>query len=135
VERQWELLNELNTIDAKFVLEQIRTKRAGYKYQDEKKGWFDSSQFVSVADIVELLKESNHICFYCHQSVHLLYDVVRESSQWTLDRLNNLNGHNRNNVVIACLACNLKRRTMYHKRFKQSCDINCHSIIKHEETL
>jgi 5-methylcytosine-specific restriction endonuclease McrA len=135
LERQWELLEDEyeHTIDAKFVHEQIRSKRGGYKYQDVKKGWYSPADFVTIRDIVALLKESRHMCFYCRQPVYLLYDYVREQSQWTLDRLNNNYGHNRENVVIACLACNLHRRTTYHKRFKQSCDIGIHGIVKIEK--
>ena len=40
----------------------------------------------------------------------LLYDIVREAKQWTLDRINNDIGHNIDNVLISCLECNLKRR-------------------------
>jgi RNase P subunit RPR2 len=31
-------------------------------------------------------------------------------NQWTLERMDNNKGHNNDNVVIACLDCNLKRR-------------------------
>ena len=30
--------------------------------------------------------------------------------QWSLDRIDNNIGHNRGNLVVACLECNLKRR-------------------------
>ena len=36
--------------------------------------------------------------------------MVREPFQWTLDRIDNDDNHNKDNVVIACLDCNLKRR-------------------------
>ena len=42
--------------------------------------------------------------------MYLLYEFVREMKQWSLDRINNDIGHNKNNLVIACLECNLKRR-------------------------
>ena len=38
------------------------------------------------------------------------YSDVREKLQWTLDRIDNKQGHNSDNVLIACLACNLKRK-------------------------
>ena len=49
-----------------------------------------------------------------------MYDNVREKKQWTLDRLDNDQGHNRDNIVIACLDCNLKKRTMDDDKFKFS---------------
>ena len=48
----------------------------------------------------------------------LIYENVREPKQWTLDRIDNSIGHNTENVVISCLSCNLKRRTMDDKKFK-----------------
>jgi hypothetical protein len=47
--------------------------------------------------------------------------------QWTLERIDNDLGHNKNNVEIACLNCNLRRRTMYHERYLFTKELN---IIK-----
>jgi hypothetical protein len=49
-------------------------------------------------------------CHYCACETYLLYEFVREMKQWSLDRINNDIGHNKGNLVIACLECNLKRR-------------------------
>ena len=46
-----------------------------------------------------------------------MYENVREPKQWTLERLNNNFGHNCDNVVIACLNCNLKRRCIDSERY------------------
>ena len=46
-----------------------------------------------------------------------MYEYVREPKQWTLERMNNSFGHNRDNVVIACLSCNIRRRTMASERY------------------
>jgi len=48
----------------------------------------------------------------------VLYKSVREPKQWSVERINNDYGHNKNNVTIACLSCNLSRRTMYHERYR-----------------
>ena len=56
-------------------------------------------------------------CYYCKENVNVLYEIVREPKQWTLERLDNSFGHNHDNVVIACLNCNVRRRTMYHERY------------------
>ena len=66
--------------------------------------------FVSFKEVIELLNVSNMKCHYCACETYLLYEIVRENKQWSLDRINNNIGHNRNNLLIACLECNLKRR-------------------------
>ena len=47
----------------------------------------------------------------------LLYEKLREPRQWTLERLDNNYGHNKGNLEISCLKCNIDRKTMYHERF------------------
>jgi len=96
---------------------QINYKIHSYRSQDIKKSLYDESQFVDYTYISELLREKQLLCFYCRKSVSLMYDTVRDGKQWTLDRIDNSIGHNRGNVEIACLTCNLRRRTMYHERY------------------
>jgi hypothetical protein len=99
------------------ILQQLNQKITGYKTQDIQKKIFDKELFVDTRTTVNLLNESELKCFYCRQNVKILYEYVREPLQWSLDRLNNQYGHNKNNIVIACLSCNLKRKTMYHERY------------------
>ena len=47
----------------------------------------------------------------------LLYKIVRDSQQWTLDRIDNSLGHTYTNIVICCLECKLKRRTQTRKKY------------------
>ena len=56
-------------------------------------------------------------CYYCQLEMNVLYDISREASQWTVDRINNDLGHNKDNVLIACLECNLKRRNKSKSAF------------------
>jgi|LauGreSBDMM110SN_4_FD.fasta_scaffold48192_2 hypothetical protein len=99
------------------MIKEIQKKIAGYKTQDINKGLYDSTKIVNLEDVIHLLFECKMICYYCKTDVHVLYEIVREVSQWTLDRLDNKHGHNRGNVVISCLKCNLNRKTMYHERY------------------
>lgn len=46
-----------------------------------------------------------------------MYENKREMQQWTLDRLDNSIGHEKNNVVICCLKCNLERRCINDDKF------------------
>lgn len=96
---------------------QINYKIQSYRSQDIKKSLYDESRFVDYDYVAELLREKQLRCFYCQENVHLMYNAVRDAKQWTLDRMDNSFGHNRGNVEIACLICNLRRRTMYHERY------------------
>jgi len=96
---------------------QINYKIHSYRSQDLKKSLYDESKFVDYTYVMELLREKRLLCFYCRESTTLMYDTVRDGKQWTLDRMDNSMGHNRGNVEIACLTCNLRRRTMYHERY------------------
>ena len=102
---------------ANILLTHLKTKQSGYRSQDTLKGFYDPDRFVQIPDIVALLIHSNLSCFYCRKWTTLFYENVREPRQWSLERLSNKEGHNRENVVIACLECNMRRRTMYYERY------------------
>lgn len=101
----------------KFMVSQIKHKMYGYSFQDGIKEKYCESSFVDLSGILQKLVDSKMECFYCRKKVKLLYEYVREETQWTLERIDNTQGHNKDNVEIACLECNLRRRTMYHERF------------------
>lgn len=115
--------DDLNEVQEE-IRRQINYKINSYKGQDVKKGIFLETDFVHYDYVLNLLIEKQLKCFYCRENVLLLYNYVRENKQWTLERIDNKIGHNRGNVEIACLLCNLRRRTMYHERYvftKQLC--------------
>ena len=99
------------------ILQQLSQKMSGYKAQDIQKGIFEPDKFVDLERILELLIKCNLECFYCKNKVQILYEYVREPLQWTLDRIDNDHGHNKNNLEVACLQCNVRRRTMYADRY------------------
>jgi hypothetical protein len=105
---------EDNTLEKRkyysMAISHIKTKICGYKQQDVLKKKLNEEHFVKFDDVVVLLKKCEMKCHYCSEEVFILYERVRESKQWTLDRINNDIGHNTNNLVVACLECNLKRR-------------------------
>ena len=105
------------TESANILWTHLKTKHFGYKSQDTIKTIYEPDKFVQITDIIGLLIDSNLSCFYCKRWTKLFYDKVRDNSQWSLERISNTEGHNRNNVVIACLECNMRRRTMYHERY------------------
>lgn len=104
----------------KHALQHIHTKINSYKYQDLLKTKYSEPDFVDLPYVLQRLLDSGLACFYCKGQVKILYEFVRETSQWTLERIDNSVGHNRGNVEIACLKCNLSRRCMFHERYKRT---------------
>lgn len=97
---------------------EIKRKISGYKSQDQKKNKYLEKDFIDLDFIKEKLIEKELKCYYCLQCVYVLYKSVREPKQWSVERMDNKYGHNKNNITIACLECNLKRKTIYHERFR-----------------
>ena len=87
----------------------ISKKRLGYKAQDVANEIFDPRWFVTLDEVLELLVASKLKCHYCQMDCAIKYSQPLLDSQWTLDRICNDQGHNRKNVVISCLKCNLSR--------------------------
>jgi len=100
-----------------FIIQQIHQKIYGYKSQDIHKNKLEPEKLVCLDNVIHLMIEKSNMCHYCKEPVRLLYENVREPKQWTLDRINNDFGHNNDNIFLACLSCNLRRRTMYHERY------------------
>lgn len=108
------------------ILRMLSDKLRSYRAQDMAKNHYSEDEFISMQSLMELILRANNSCFYCKETVKLIYEEVRDPKQWTLERIDNTRGHNTNNVELACLACNLRRRTMYHERYiltKQMCNI------------
>ena len=101
----------------KNIVSQVMSKLGSYKQQDIEKKIYDPTRLVLLKDIFELLESCQLSCYYCSQQLYLLYSNVREKRQWTLDRIDNSKGHNKDNVLIACLECNLKRRNQNKNAF------------------
>lgn len=94
----------------KLMKQQLERKISNYKQQDINKNMYDSTNIINLKETLSKLIESNLLCYYCNKEMLVLYEIVRENYQWTLDRIDNSLGHNKNNVLISCLHCNLKRR-------------------------
>jgi len=101
----------------KCIIQQLNQKINGYKSQDIAKNLLDLEKIVDLETVLQLLLQCNLECFYCKNKVKVLYEHVREPSQWTLDRIDNDYGHNKGNLEIACLSCNVRRRTMFADRY------------------
>ena len=120
---QMKLLKEIhenkimNREHCNFIIRQINNKIYGYRSQDIEKKILCEEKLMNLQNVLDLMINCENKCFYCKENVNVLYEYVREPKQWTLERLDNKYGHNNDNVVIACLYCNLRRKTMYHERY------------------
>jgi hypothetical protein len=99
-----------NTNTNKLFIKEITNKINGYRQQDITKKMYDDERFVSFSQVIEKIYNCKMTCFYCCEQTMVLYEMVREKKQWSLDRINNDLGHNSDNVIIACLECNLQRK-------------------------
>ena len=120
--------NEQNIINMLFLDEDFENKREiiskikkkinSYKQQDIKKEKYNELLFINYDQVINKLVESKMKCYYCRSNVIINYTHVREPNQWTLDRIDNNKGHINDNVIIACLKCNLERRNKSSNGFK-----------------
>jgi hypothetical protein len=100
------------------MIQQINQKINGYKNQDKKKNRIQNeNDFIDFFYIVNKLKECQMLCYYCHCSMYILYSTARNKSQWTVDRINNDIGHEKTNINLVCLECNLKRKRTNDTKF------------------
>jgi hypothetical protein len=109
---------ELDEEESSFLRE-LKKKHSSYKSQDKLHHKFDDEKHITLNELVDKLVECKLLCYYCNQQVSLLYNQKKDPKQWTLERLNNNLGHYSSNTCIACLKCNLGRRTENHEYYKK----------------
>lgn len=105
----------------------LERKLTGYKQQDMKKKMFNSLTMISFQEAKQKLIDCKLLCHYCIKPVKIIYRIVRDPLQWTLDRIDNKKNHSNVNTIISCLSCNLKRRNINKDRFEFSQNI---TIVK-----
>lgn len=111
--------NDYKFIDqiSKIALQQINKKLYGYKQQDIIKKHLDNDKFITLESVINKMIECELKCYYCNTGMNVLYDISRETKQWSVDRIDNDLGHNIDNFYLACLECNLKRRRRSDEKF------------------
>tara|TARA_X000000368_G_scaffold250514_1_gene197897 strand:+ start:5364 stop:5900 length:537 start_codon:yes stop_codon:yes gene_type:complete len=112
----------------KFLINELKSKISSYKQQDIKKTIHEKDNIISIDDVIEKLVSSKLKCYYCNKKIFIFFDKVRDSDQWTLDRLNNLDEHTSQNTIIACLKCNIERRRKNSEKFKFTKQLQTNNI-------
>jgi len=102
---------------SKTIIQEVKKKIYNYKQQDSLKSLLDEENFLTFETVITKLVESELKCRYCDCEMFVLYDISREMKQWSVDRIDNYQGHNNNNFHLACLECNLKRRRRTDEKF------------------
>lgn len=113
------IVNHEPFIEEDAVLREIKRKLNSYKSQDKQKHKFNKDEHVTLHDVLTMLDDSNLTCYYCKKDLCIFHSKKRVGHQWSLERLNNNLGHYTTNTCIACLHCNLQRRTDNYEYFKQ----------------
>ena len=111
------------------VIQEINKKIYGYKHQDILKKKLDTNTFIDFNCVIQKMIECELKCRYCKCEMSVLYDITREMKQWSVDRIDNDKGHNKDNFHLACLDCNLKRRRRTDEKFLFTKQLN---IVKNE---
>jgi len=119
-ENQYQQLLDIEngvSTNSKLILKELDKKINGYKQQDILKKRFNEDEFINMEEIIKKLLDNKLKCYYCNNEVLILFNLVRESSQWTLDRIDNNLSHTNSNTVISCLLCNLNRKNLNSNSF------------------
>ena len=111
--------------DARLAQSHILAKLRGYQAQDAPRSSAPTAPSapsaptppITLHQCCTLLADHQLQCTFCHRPLLLLYSLAYEGAQWTLDRIDNSLGHTLQNVLPACLTCNLRRRRQSHHRF------------------
>ena len=83
----------------------IPRKLVACKRQDEAK---QMGFNLKVADVLTLKQQQNNYCAACNIDMLWLY-APKDTQQFSVDRLDNSQGHIRGNVRLTCLECNRRR--------------------------
>lgn len=102
------------------LMKLIANKISGYKQQDLTKKRFSGECFISKDEVLRLLFHSQLKCYYCKNPTKLFHEEIYDPKQFSLDRIDNNQGHNAGNLLIACLKCNLHRCRQIAEKFKFS---------------
>ena len=96
---------------------EIQKRIKSYQKQDEKANR-EVDTTLSVTDVRELL--SSKTCSHCSKPIMW--------SNWTLDRINNSKSHSKNNLVLACYHCNVKKKDKEQEIY--TWDTEAHPYLK-----
>lgn len=105
----------------------IMNKISTHKQFDKKR--FGEAGDISYNDIINLLNQQDYTCYNCGDLVETINYKAYCCYQFSIDRINNFEPHNKNNIRISCYYCNCK----HHPKFNQPnkvCNSKCHKVSR-----
>lgn len=85
---------------------------------DVAKNRYDANHEIDDPFIKQLLLDQGELCIYCKKQMLLDTYEIRDNSLCTIERVDDSLGHIKNNCVLACLCCNMKKNNT-RKNFQQ----------------
>jgi hypothetical protein len=117
-----------NAQKSKKSLKQNITKKINTHKQFDKNRFGEAGD-ISYNDIINLLDKQNYQCYKCNDLVETINYKAYCCYQFSIDRINNFEPHNKNNIRISCYYCNCN----HHPKFNQPnkvCNSKCHKVPK-----
>lgn len=102
-----------------WITREIERKLTGYLSQDKRKNR-NVTDPISLNQLCDKFQKEDYRCHYCRELLSVIHRDTRSPTQWSLDRIDNDKPHDTDNVVLACYACNVRRRRRSYHKFKES---------------
>ena len=80
-----------------------------YKQSDKKYNRYIETDYIDEQWVKDELEKNSMKCHYCKCELQQSQGGNYIQNQYSIDRIDNNKGHNKDNCVISCLSCNNKR--------------------------
>jgi hypothetical protein len=84
----------------------VEQKLYGHRRTDRNKGLYDEKKHIDFLHIRDLRIVQKNLCYYCN--IYMV-DLHKKNEMFSIDRIDNKQGHNKDNCILACWRCNSYR--------------------------